>query len=126
MGLDIDFRSLRGRLDTMSKKVAKKTLDTALEAGGEVLVESMKTTVPVDTGELRGSLGKIKIQGNNLERKILTGIATEDRDIIERGYYQEYGHSRMTGKKWMKAAERQSKVDAVKAVANSLSEQLKG
>ncbi|MCU7192355.1 HK97 gp10 family phage protein [Turicibacter sanguinis] len=110
----------------MSKKVAKKTLDTALEAGGEVLVESMKTTVPVDTGELRGSLGKIKIQGNNLERKILTGIATEDRDIIERGYYQEYGHSRMTGKKWMKAAERQSKVDAVKAVANSLSEQLKG
>ncbi|WP_262951995.1 HK97-gp10 family putative phage morphogenesis protein [Turicibacter sanguinis] len=122
----MDFRSLRGRLDTISKKVAKKTLDTALEAGGEVLVESMKTTVPVDTGELRGSLGKIKIQGNNLERKILTGIATEDRDIIERGYYQEYGHSRMTGKKWMKAAERQSKVDAVKAVANSLSEQLKG
>lgn len=126
MGLDIDFKELRIKLDTMSKKVAKKALDTALEAGGEVLVESMKTTVPVDTGELRDSLGKIKIQGTNLDRKILTGIATEDRKIIERGYYQEYGHSRMVGKKWMKAAERQSKVDAVKALANSLSEQLKG
>ena len=126
MSLDFDFKGIEKRLQTLSKKASKETIDKALEAGEEVILDEMRKNVPKDTWDLHNSLGELRKSGSGLNRKAIVGINSDNRDIIERGYYQEYGHSRMTGKKWMKAAERQSKVDAVKAVANSLSEQLKG
>lgn len=125
MGLNLESKQLKQRLQLLSKKTGRQTLDKALEAGGNVLVSAMEETVPVDTGELKSCLGKIRIEGSHLERKILTGISTEDRAVIERGYYQEYGHSTMVGKKWMKRASQKSKKEAVQTMVETLKEELK-
>lgn len=125
MGLNLDSKQLKQRLQLLSKKTGRQTLDKALEAGGKVLVSAMEETVPVDTGELKSCLGKIGIEGSHLDRKILTGISTEDRNIIERGYYQEHGHSTMVGKKWMKRASQNSKKEAVQTMVETLKEELK-
>ena len=125
MGLDLNTSQLRRRLELMNKRMAKQTLDKALESGGKVLISAMEETVPVDTGELKAALGKIRIEGSNPDRKILTGIATDDREVIERGYYQEHGHSTMIGKKWMKQASLKSKKQAVQTMVETLQEELK-
>ncbi len=125
MGLNLEVSRLRQKMETMNKRMAKQTLDKALESGGKVLVSAMEETVPVDTGELKASLGKIRIEGSNQDRKILTGIATDDREVIERGYYQEHGHSTMIGKKWMKQASLRSKKQAVETMIETLQEELK-
>lgn len=125
MGINLDVNPLKQKLETMNKRMSKQTLDKALESGGKVLISSMEETVPVDTGELKTSLGKIRIEGSARDRKILTGIATDDREVIERGYYQEHGHSTMIGKKWMKQASLKSKKEAVQTMVDTLKEELK-
>lgn len=126
MSLDFDFKSIEKRLQTLSKKVSKQTIDKALEAGEEVLLNEMKKNVPVDTGELRGSLGEIRKSGSGLNRKAVVGINSDNREVIERGYYQEHGTKNYNGKKWMKKSSQNSKEKAIQAVANSLKEDLKG
>ena len=56
MGLNLDVSRLKQKMETMNKRMAKQTLDQALESGGKVLVSAMEETVPVDTGELKASL----------------------------------------------------------------------
>ena len=125
MGFDLDTSRLRQKLELMNKRMAKETLDKALEAGSQVITVAMEETVPVDTGELKSSLGKIRIEGSNLDRRILTGINSDKREVIERGYYQENGHSTMIGKKWMKRASLKSKKQAVQKMVETLQEELK-
>ena len=67
----------------------------------------------------------MRIEGGNLDRRILTGINSDKREIIERGYYQENGHSTMIGKKWMKRASLKSKKQAVQKMVETLQEELK-
>lgn len=126
MSLDFDFKNVEKRLQALSKKVSKQTIDKALEAGEEVLLNEMKKNVPVDTGELRDSLGEIRKSGSGLSRKAVVGINSDNRKIIERGYYQEHGTKYFNGKKWMKKSSQNSKEEAIQAVANSLKEDLKG
>lgn len=126
MSLDFDFKGVEKRLQTLSKKVSKQTIDKALEAGEEVLLNEMRKNVPVDTGELRDSLGEIGRFGSGLSRKAVVGINSENREVIERGYYQEHGTKHYNGKKWMKKSSQNSKEKAIQAVANSLKKDLKG
>ena len=125
MGLNLDTSQLRQKLELMNKRMGKEALDRALEAGSQVITVAMKETVPVDNGDLESSLGKIQIEGGNLDRRILTGINSDKREIIERGYYQEYGHSTMVGKRWMKQASLKSKKQAVQTMIETLQEELK-
>lgn len=126
MSLDFDFSGLEKKLQNLSKKASREVIDQALDAGGEVLLDEMKENVPVDSGELKASLGEIRKSGSGLSRKSVIGIKSDDRKVIERGYYQEHGTRRMVAKKWMKRSSQKSKKEAIQAVANSLKESLKG
>lgn len=126
MSLDFDFKGIEERLQTLSKKASKETIDKALEAGEEVILDEMRKNVPKDTWDLHNSLGELRKSGSGLNRKAIVGINSDNRDIIERGYYQEHGTKLYNGKKWMKKSSQNSKNEAIKAVADSLKEDLKG
>ena len=126
MSLDFDFKGIEKRLQTLSKKASKETIDKALEAGEEVILDEMRKNVPKDTWDLHNSLGELRKCGSGLNRKAIVGINSDNRDIIERGYYQEHGTKLYNGKKWMKKSSQNSKNEAIKAVADSLKEDLKG
>lgn len=126
MSLDFDFKGIKKRLQTLSKKASKETIDKALEAGEEVILDEMRKNVPKDTWDLHNSLGELRKSGSGLNRKAIVGINSDNRDIIERGYYQEHGTKLYNGKKWMKKSSQNSKNEAIKAVADSLKEDLKG
>lgn len=123
--LEFDFSELEKKLNEVSKKSGNATLDKALEKGADVTVEAMKKTVPVDTGQLRDHLGVIKKRGTGMKRQITVGITGNEREIIERGYYQEHGTRRMVGKKWMKKASENSEEDALNSIKNTLAEEIK-
>ena len=123
MSLDFDFTGLEKKLQNLSKKASRETIDEALKAGGEVLLDEMRKNVPVRTGELKSSLGEIRKSGTGVKRKSVIGINSDDRKTVERGYYQEHGTRRMIG---MKRSSQNSKKEAIQAVANSLKENLKG
>ena len=126
MSLDFDFKGIEKRLQTLAKKASKETIDKALEAGEEVILDGMRKNVPKDTWDLHNSLGELRKSGSGLNRKAIVGINSDNRDIIERGYYQEHGTKLYNGKKWMKKSSQNSKNEAIKAVADSLKEDLKG
>lgn len=126
MSLDFDFKGIEKRLQTLSKNASKETIDKALEAGEEVILDEMRKNVPKDTWDLHNSLGELRKSGSGLNRKAIVGINSDNRDIIERGYYQEHGTKLYNGKKWMKKSSQNSKNEAIKAVADSLKEDLKG
>ena len=104
MGLEVDFSNLNKRLSKIADKVNQKNIDKALDKGDTVLKRAMRKEVPKDTGELKRSIGEINRKGKGTKRTSTVGINSDDRDVIERGYYQEHGTKRMSGKKWMKRA----------------------
>lgn len=124
MGFEIDFSELIDKLDEIERKLKTEIIDNALEKGADVILESQKETVPVDTGHLEQSLGKGKISGSGTNKKITVGIENGDDESIRYGYYQEYGTSDMVGKKWMKKAWNKSVSEANKAIGESLAKDL--
>lgn len=124
MGLKVDFKEVRSKLEDMSKKVATNLADECLDAGEKPIIETMKNNVPVDTRELQNNLDRIKRTGTGVKRKSNIGINSNDRKVIERGYYQEHGHSRMVGKKWMKKSFELSKSKANQEIIKVLKEKL--
>ena len=65
MGLTFNLEELEDALVTLGKKVSEELIDKALDAGSKPMLKSMDKHVPVDTGELKKSLGEIKKEGNN-------------------------------------------------------------
>ena len=101
----------------MAKLVSKVYGDALFE-------EAMEKNVPIDTEALKNSLGEIKKEGNKINRKVHLGSTSNNREIVARAYYQEYGNSNMNGKKWMKKSYYQSKDEAIKAIGDSLAKDL--
>ena len=122
--LDFDFAALERKLNEVSKKTGYATLDKSLEKGADILLNGMRKTVPVDTGELKKSLDIIKKSGSGMERQIRVGVSAAEREIIERGYYQEHGTPRIVAKKWMTKAAENSKEEALDAVINFLKDEI--
>ena len=120
----LDCKALQDRLNNMAKKASAKEMDKVLDKGDKVVLEAMRETVPKDTGELHNSLGKIKRKGSGFNRTSVIGIATDDREVIERGYYQEHGNRRMAGKKWIKRGFNKAKNEALTAMKKELKENL--
>lgn len=126
MGLTFNTGELESKLESLSKKVQKEMLDKALEEGSKPILKAMESNVPVDTGELKNSLGELKKQGSGIKRKVHLGSKSTDRKIVERAYYQEHGNSSMVGKKWMKKSYHSAKDEAVKSIADEISKHLLG
>ena len=124
MGMTFDCKELQDRLNNMSKKTGNKEIDKVLDKADKVVLESMRDSVPKDSWELHDSLGKIKRKGSGFNRTSVIGITSEDRKVIERGYYQEHGTRRMAGKKWIKKGFRKAKDDAVTVMKKELKENL--
>ena len=124
MGIEFNFEELEDALVGISKKMGEAIIDEALDAGADIVLESMNKYVPVDTKALKKSLGEIKKEGSKTNRKIHLGSTSTDRSIVDRAYYQEYGNSSMNGKKWMKKSYYHSKDKAIKAIGDSLAENL--
>ncbi len=123
--LEFDFNDLEKKLSQVTKKIGNEAVDRALESAADVTLNAMDLTVPVDTGELKQSLGIIKKSGSGTERKLKVGINSNKREIIERGYYQEHGTRRMVGRKWMKKAAENAKDEAMNTMIESLKESIK-
>ncbi|MDI3042744.1 HK97 gp10 family phage protein [Clostridioides difficile] len=127
MGLEVDFSKVQERLQEIGKKAGKEVSDKALKEGGGVMLEALKEEVRVnvyDTGELYNSLELGVIKGSDTNRKIEIGSQSNDREIIARNYYNEYGNSNMIGKKQNKKAFEDSKIKANEAIKESLKENL--
>lgn len=124
MGLEFDFSKVEKRFNDLERKLQKEIADKALDAAEDAILNSMIKNVPVDTAELKSNLGQIKRSGSGISRKTNIGINSEDRSIIERGYYQEYGHTTLVGKHWMKKSFNESKTKANEAIIKILKEEL--
>lgn len=124
MGLEVDFSKLSSRFDRMAKKMQNSALDKALDAGKKPVIEAMERNVLVDTSELKGNLGELKKQGSGTGRKSIIGITSEKRNVIERGYYAEYGTECQAASHWMKKSFDESKGEAKDKIINTLKEEL--
>ncbi|MBS6503820.1 MAG: HK97 gp10 family phage protein [Clostridium sp.] len=125
MGLNVDFSKLNNKISKLANKANQKNIDKALDKGDIVLKRAMRNEVPKDTGELKRSIGEINRKGKGTKRTSTVGINSDDREVIERGYYQEHGTKRMSGKKWMKRASKNSKEKVLEVMAKSLKEDMK-
>lgn len=120
----LECKALQERLNNMAKKASSKEMDKVLDKGDKIILESMRETVPKDTGELHDSLGKIKRIGSGFNRTSVIGIATNDRKVIERGYYQEYGTRHMMGSNWIERGFQRAKGKAVTSMKDELKRNL--
>lgn len=125
MGLTIDFNKLQSKIDELSKSVNADKLNTCLNEGEEITIKSIKNNTPVDTSELKNHVGKIKQVGSGLKAKRIIGINSNNRKVVERGYYQEYGTCCISGKHWMKKGFNQANSQASEAIKKSLKELFK-
>lgn len=120
MGIEIDFHNVSARLEEMTKKMQRETLDEILDEGNKPLIESMVQNSPKDTLELSENIGEIKKQGSGLARKSIIGINSDDRSVVERAYYNEYGTSKITGTKWMKRSFNEGKGEANERIKEAI------
>ena len=124
MGFTFNIEELEDALVGINKKASEELLDKALDSGAKPVLKSMDKNVPVDTEQLRKSLGEIKKEGSKTNRRVHLGSISTNRKIVERAYYQEYGNSSMNGKKWMKKSYNQSKEEAINAIGDYLAKNL--
>lgn len=128
MSINIDFSKVINKLEELNNKVGKEISDKALKEGGEVVLKALKNEVRTklyDTGELHNSLDLGKISGSGENRKIQIGSQSNDRSVVERNYYNEYGTSSIIGQKHNKRAYQNSKDEAKKAIIKAIKEGLK-
>lgn len=124
MGLTFSFEEIENVLSKLNNTIKNELADKALDAGVKPVLKELDKNVPVDTGELSDSLGEQKRTGTGAKIKVELGSTSKDRRIIERAYYQEYGHSSMIGKKWMKKSFQNSNDKALEAIGKSIAKEL--
>lgn len=128
MGLKIDFSKVQAKLDEMSKKMQGETLNEALEAGAKPVIDALKRNSPYNSKNngkhLKDTLDKIKIKGSKTNKTIEVGVNSEDRNIIERAYYNHYGTCCIAGNHFMNKAFDESKVEANEEIKKVLKEKL--
>lgn len=124
MAMEYDFTKIESKLNDLEKKVAKEITEKALKAGAEPVLEAQLKSVPKDTHKLEESLMIGKITGTGAKKKILIGIDPSKYEQVKYGFYQEYGTTRMNGKKWMKNAYGDSIKQASKIIIDNLVDEL--
>ena len=126
MGMDIDFSQLKKALGEVENKVKNKITKEALNAGSDKILDKQKDLVPVDTGETKRALNKGKLRIKRGAKVIDIGLNSNvDKEIILRGYYNNYGSRGRGGTFWINESFEQSKSKAIKAMGEVIKEGLK-
>ncbi|HBH1807389.1 TPA: HK97 gp10 family phage protein [Clostridioides difficile] len=121
MGLEWNgFNTVQAKLDELGKKAGKEITTKALDEGANVILNGQKQTVPVDTGNLKSKLGKFDFKGSGSNARVDVGISNNEDRAATYGYIQEYGRTKMNGKKWMKRAWENTIKEANETIKESL------
>lgn len=127
MGFSIDFSKLRKRLSDMDKRASEAIIDKALEAGAEVLIDSLKKNIndlATDTGELRDSIGVTKKYGSGLERKLRIAPKTSKKEVHDRAFYTNYGTRHIAGRNWKQKSIDESRDEINKRIKEVVEEEI--
>lgn len=126
MSIKIDFTSLYGKLDELSRKVQNETLDKALDDTKPIMLMAMVDASPFDTGELSRNLGEIEKKGTGRSRTLIMGVRKEASELEKKkAYYNHYGTIYIAGNHWMEKAFNNCKKDANEQLKKSLKELFK-
>lgn len=102
MSLEFDLSSLTKKLSELEKKVQKYISKKALVAGSEPMEDAIKSSSPVDTGELRDNIKSAnKIKTKKGKTTIDVGVTGDNRKIVERAYYNHFGSRSKSPTYWM-------------------------
>ena len=96
----------------LDREVKKQIYEKAVQEGAEMVVQTAKAKVPVDTGALKESIKIIESKAGEKGSfsKVGSDIAIHKRDAVTRqahGYYSfftEYGTSRMPARPFIRPA----------------------
>ena len=120
MSLSFSLEEFEEAILEVGKKMSETIIDDALQEGAKPMIERMIENVPKDSHELKNSIGVTKLDGSKINRKIHIGSDSDDREIIERSYYQEYGTKNMNGTKWISKSYNEAKKSAADEIAKHL------
>lgn len=126
MTIKIDFTSLYGKLDELSRKAQNETLDKALDDTKPIILMAMVEESPFDTGELSRNLGEVEKKGTGRSRALVMGVRKEANELEKKkAYYNHYGTTYIAGTHWMEKAFNNCKKDANEQLKKSLKELFK-
>lgn len=92
MALEFDMSQLTKKLSELEKKVSKDITKKTLLAGAEPMEKSLINSAPEDTGELKNNIQASKKIINKKGRSIIdVGVTGDNREVVERAYYNHYG-----------------------------------
>jgi HK97 gp10 family phage protein len=111
------IEELKARLDRLSNEKTKIGIQRAgIRAASKVLLEAQKDTVPVDTGDLRDSIG---MQIKKKDGKLVAMIGA-DKKYNFIGCFHEFGTKFMTGEHWTQKAFDSSAHEALDAYTEAV------
>ncbi|UEL48309.1 HK97-gp10 family putative phage morphogenesis protein [Terrisporobacter hibernicus] len=92
MSLEFDMKELTKKLSSLEKKVSKDITKKTLLAGAEPMEKSLISSAPKDTGELKENIKSAKkIQNKKGRSTIDIGVTGDNREVVEKAYYNHYG-----------------------------------
>ncbi|CEK29414.1 phage protein [[Clostridium] sordellii] len=127
MGLEFDFNSITKRISNLDKNVQKNITKKALTNAAKITKEELKKEVELkayDTGALYESIDISDVKSRGTKEFIYVGSISDNRKIVERLYYNEYGTDKMVGKKLLKNTVKRTKGEATDAIIETIQEEL--
>lgn len=127
MGLEFDFNSITKRISNLDKNVQKNITKKALTNAAKITKEELKKEVELkayDTGALYESIDISDVKSRGTKEFIYVGSISDNRKIVERLYYNEYGTDKMVGKKLLKNTAKRTKGEATDAIIETIQEEL--
>lgn len=124
MSMQIDFSSLTKKLSELEKKVQNKVSKEALEAGGDIMLNTQKQTVSVDTGALKASLSKGKVKAKRGRKRIEIGTMGSPEEQKRYSYYVNFGSKNKIGTFWIQEAWEKGKEKSLEAMKEVLVKEL--
>jgi HK97 gp10 family phage protein len=96
------MEELKQRLDSLNDgKLARSMLRSGAREAAKVLKEGQRDTVPVDTGELRDSIG-IQVKGTRADNLVV--LVGPDKKYNFIGRFHEFGTVHQGASHWMQRA----------------------
>ncbi|CEK34341.1 phage protein, HK97 gp10 family,Bacteriophage protein of unknown function (DUF646) [[Clostridium] sordellii] len=127
MGIEFDFNSIVKKLNNLDKNVQKNITQKALTNAAKITKEELKKEVELkayDTGALYESIDISDVKSRGTKEFIYVGSISDNRKIVERLYYNEYGTDKMVGKKLLKNTAKRTKGEATDAIIETIQEEL--
>lgn len=119
------LKELNNLLNKLPDKIAKKPLQNALRAGGNVVVKAAKAKAPVDTGLLRDSIA-VK-QAKQKTGAVHYQVGVYQKIGKKRPFYAhmiEFGTSKMSPKPFMRPAWEETKAEVLRTFSVRLAKSI--